>query len=145
MIADIRQTAVRLLTRREHSQVELQRKLQLKYDDSDATKATIKAVVQSLYEKGLQSDARFTESYIRMRAGRGYGPARIHMELNERGSAGELIENYIQTAEIDWYALALQIKSKRFGGIKVSGADLARQMRFLQYRGFTHEQIKSCF
>jgi regulatory protein len=134
--------AVALLANREHSALELSRKLEKAGFDAEDVAQTLAQLQQS----GLQSDARFTDSYIRSRSNRGYGSIRIQMELKERGVSQELITLSLQHAEIDWFALAVHVRCKRFGEQRPDELkSLAKQQRFLQYRGFTHEQITESF
>jgi regulatory protein len=130
--------AVNLLSRREHSQAELRAKL-LKADfelnDIDAT-------IEKLTQANIQSDARFAENYLRYRSQRGYGSQKIRLELKERGVDSDTITMAFEQAEIDWFELAMSARHKRFGEqVPENLKDRAKQQRFLQYRGFTHEQI----
>ena len=87
--------------------------------------------------ENLQSDERFAESFVSARSGRGQGPVRIRMELEQRGVAGGLIENALDAAAVDWGELAADVRRKRFGAKFPSDfRERARQSRFLQYRGF---------
>ena len=56
-----------------------------------------------LARAGLQSDQRYTESYINQRISRGYGPLRIRRELAERGVATDLIEQALEALDVDWF------------------------------------------
>ena len=134
--------AVNLLARREHSQTELRTKLlKAEFDINE-----INDVLDKLAAKDIQSDTRFAENYIRYRAQRGYGSQKINLELKERGVDKQTIVNAIQEAEIDWFDLAISARRKRFGEqVPDNIKDRAKQQRFLQYRGFTHEQINESF
>ena len=93
--------------------------------------------------EGLQSDRRYAENYIRMRSGKGYGPQKIRVELGERGISTDLIDNALSDSEIDWREQAERVRSKKFGvECPQDWNERSRQMRFLQYRGFTTEQIQ---
>lgn len=134
--------AVSYLANREHSALELTRKLQKAgFEESE-----IEDTVAQLQQAGLQSDQRYAESFVSSRANRGYGSVRIGMELKERGVSSDIITASLQQADIDWFALAIEVRCKRFG--EQSPEDFksrAKQQRFLQYRGFTHEQITESF
>ena len=66
--------------------------------------------------------------------------------MKQKGVADELINSTMQQAETDWFALAIEVRCKRFGEQSPDDfKDRAKQMRFLQYRGFTHEQITESF
>ncbi len=134
--------AVVLLARREHSAAELRQKLQQAGHETDK----IHDALTTLQQNGLQDDQRFAEAYIRSRLLRGYGELRIRQELKQKGVADDLANLSIQQAEIDWFALAAEVRRKRFGEqCPDDFKDRARQMRFLQYRGFTHDQITESF
>jgi regulatory protein len=134
--------AVSLLANREHSALELSRKLQNAGFDTDEVEKTL----HDLQQANLQSDERFAENYLRSRANKGYGELRIRNELKERGVASELISECLYKAEIDWFSLAVEVRCKRFGESNPEEyKERAKQQRFLQYRGFSHEQITESF
>ncbi|MDH3310713.1 MAG: recombination regulator RecX [Gammaproteobacteria bacterium] len=127
------------LARREHSQCELQRKLQNK--GCDAVLAS--EVVSKLASERLVSDDRFMESLIQARRNRGYGPLHIQKELQEKGVAPEVIAQGLDVASQSWLEDIRRVQRKKFGGkIPKSYTERARQARFLQYRGFTYDQIQ---
>jgi regulatory protein len=123
-----------LLARREHSQFELHNKLKAK----GYTEHIINGVLQELAEENLQSDGRFAENFIRARANHGFGPIRIALELRERGIPRDMINKLVDKNNDKWKKMAMEIKQKKFG----DPTEYAKQARFLQYKGFTHEQIK---
>ncbi len=97
-------------------------------------------------QEGLQSNARFAENYIRFRQTKGYGPLHIRSELLARGLSEEFIEHHLKIADNAWFVGIQKVWHKRFKGIKPRDFKTrAQQMRFLQYRGFTQEQIDSIF
>jgi regulatory protein len=138
----IYQRAMNYLARREHSEHELRNKLakaEFSADDIDD-------IISKLIASNLQSDERFCESYVRYRSQRGFGSQRIRQELKERGVDTELISDALFQSEIDWFSLAMTVRSKRFGEHRPEDyKERAKQQRFLQYRGFTHEQITESF
>jgi regulatory protein len=136
----IKHHALNLLARREHSQVELRTKLIAKGCDAN----DISTVLQGLINEKAQSDERFAESYMHMRANRGYGPLRIRVELRERGINNEIIDKTINFDDSLWADNAQKIWRKKFGGkMPTSFQERAKQMKFLQYKGFDIAQIKS--
>ena len=140
-MVDCRNKALELLSRREHSCNELQLKLTKRGYGLDE----IQNVLQALIEAGLQSDARFSQSYVRLRASKGFGPSRIRQELHLRQISDELIENSLFAQEIDWIAQARMAKCKKFGReLSEEFAEKIKQMKFLQYRGFESVQIHDC-
>ena len=131
-----------LLARREHSEQELQRKLQAR----GYTPETIGEALAGLKAAGIQSDARFTEVYIRNRVANGHGPVRITRELYERGISRELVTQVLAALEMDWKEQVQAVRQKKFGPQAPSDTkEQARQSRFLQYRGFTYQQIGNAF
>jgi|SRR5690554_791259 len=140
--ATIRFSAMNFLAMREHSTKELQQKLNARFEDSNL----VAEVVDRLREEGLQSDDRFCEAFIAMRARQGKGPARILLELKDKGVATELINAALDVNDTGWYELAAKERIKRFGAaLPQDLKDKSRQIRFLQYRGFSNSQINSLF
>jgi regulatory protein len=136
-LAKIRNLMLEMLSRREHSIWELQRKLVVRGYQSNL----IGAVLVELCRDNLQSDQRFTENYIRSRVEHGFGPHRIAAELRERGVSTELIINCLKQ-EDQWDSQVIKARNKRFGQVIPSSLkERNQQIRFLQYRGFTQEQI----
>jgi regulatory protein len=126
-----------LLARREHSRLELERKLAARSFEA----SLIHDVLDQLERDGLLSAERFAESFVASRYAKGQGPYRIRRELAERGV--ESAEAILGDARFDWGALARTVRIKRFGPAPPpSLADKARQVRFLEYRGFGGEHIR---
>lgn len=95
-----------------------------------------------LAEEGLQSDARFTESFIHHRINKGQGPIKIEQELHQRGIAKDVINTSLYSGSIDWQALASEVRVKKFGeDIPGDYQNKAKQSRFLYSRGFGSEVI----
>ena len=134
-----RNTAIGLLSRREHAQAEIKRKLQERgYDDQVTSE-----VVDELTRKRLLSDDRFAEMFIHARANRGQGPVRLRAELRQLQVPAELIERHLSTVQVQWSELAAGVRHRKFGTKPPSTmAERAKQVRFLQYRGFTADQIR---
>ena len=139
---DARIAAMRLLTRREHSSLELKQKLAYKGFDS----TLVDTLIQDLRLEGLLSDERFAESYMRSRISRGYGPARIRQELRQRGTNDEIIEATVIDNDAQWFELARSVRQKKFGmDIPQNLKDKLKQQQFLQYRGFSQQHMKFAF
>jgi len=128
--------ALKMLIRREHSQLELSNKLQLKgFDDVD-----IKDSINLLIEQNYQSDERFSEAFILMRYNQGKGPAIISLELKKRG-----IESF-DLSIFDWFNLVKEVREKKFGkNLPSDYKTQAKQKRFLKSRGFDFDQIDQAF
>ena len=138
----IRSKAMDLLGRREHTTQELRIKLLKKdYDPS-----LIEDVLHALQQERLLSDTRFVEEYINYRRNKGFGPLRIQAELNARGVKQDLIEEHLNMSDNAWFAVAREAWRKRFKhGIPEDMKERAKQMRFLQTRGFMAQQIHLIF
>ena len=136
---DARKKAMDFLARREHGFVELVKKLVTRGFLNDvATEA-----VARLTEEGLQSDQRFVENFIQSRIGQGKGPLKIGQELGQRGLPAGLVDQALDGLDADWSDLACQVRLKKFGAHTPDDfKEKARQMRFLQQRGFDSEQIR---
>ena len=130
------QAALNMLIRREHSRLELTKKLQQKeFSDEDITHS-----ISLLIEQKYQSDERFSESFIHMRFGQGKGPILIAFELKDRGI------NDFNLSTYDWFDLAKEVRRKKFGmNIPADFKEKAKQKRFLQSRGFNSDQINKAF
>ena len=127
-----------LLARREHSVAEIRAKLIAR--DFDCIE--VDRTVARLAEEGLISDERFTEAFVAAQVRKGQGPLRIRLDLERRGVSAKLITRYLEQTEVDWDAVARLVWAKKFGSEAVADyRDWARQAKFLQYRGFTDEQI----
>jgi regulatory protein len=136
----IRISAMNSLARREHSRVELQRKLIAKGFEPEA----IEPVLDDLIKENLLSDQRFTEAYVRMRANSGYGPVRIKQELQERCVDIEVIATTMEQLAEEWLENARATRAKKFGPkIPEIFLERAKQMKYLQYKGFDLDQIKT--
>ena len=135
---ECRNQAIRLLSRREHSRKELQHKLYGKgFEDG-----LVSDLLDALEKERLLSDARYAEAYIFSRSQKGYGPQRIQRELGERGVDEGMVSRLLSDMDVDWMEIAVRVRKKKFGsGVPDRWEDKARQIRFLQYRGFTQEQI----
>ena len=80
------------------------------------------------------------------RTNRGYGPLRISQELKQKGISDEISDEFLDERDPQWFELLQEIHRKKFGGLAPEDyAEQARQSRFLQYRGFTNDQIHRLF
>ena len=136
---EARKKAMDYLARREYGFEELVNKL-----GGAGFEAEVSAdAVFALRADGLQSDHRFAESFVQSRLNQGKGPVRICQELKERGVSTQAIGEAMQNADADWFALAIEVREKKFGRqLPNDFKEKARQMRFLQYRGFDQDQIQ---
>ncbi len=135
-----RRKAMDYLARREHSRHELCRKLQgAGFEANVALDA-----IEQLRKDGLQSDRRFVDAFVQSRISRGKGPRVIRADLSQRGVRDPVIHGVLSEVEQDWDALAREVRRKKFGESRPRDVkDKARQMRFLQSRGFEPDQIRA--
>jgi regulatory protein len=135
---EARKKAMDYLARREYGQKELSAKLVASgFDEPTALSA-----VGQLTLDGLQDDRRFVDNFIQSRVQQGKGPVRIRLELGQRGVDEALVDELLNERDDDWESLARNVRRRKFGpGEPRDFREKARQMRFLQYRGFTHDQI----
>lgn len=134
----IEQQVANLLARREHSLGELRAKLAAKALDG----MLCEQVLADFVQKGWQSDARFAALFARQRCEKGYGELRIRAELQQRQVALGVIEQALADLDVDWFALARQVQTRKFRARATDLREKQRQARYLQYKGFNHEQIR---
>ena len=135
-MSELRQRAIRLLARREHTRAELTAKLM-----PHGTTDEIDTVLNELAASGLQSDARFAEAFVRARSAR-LGSSSLRHTLRQKGVADDLIDSQVADlpAEID---RARTLWQKKFPAAPASRNEWARQARFLQSRGFSSQVVCS--
>ncbi|SHE23065.1 regulatory protein RecX [methanotrophic endosymbiont of Bathymodiolus puteoserpentis (Logatchev)] len=136
----IKEACLQYLVRREHSQKELLRKV----SEKGFARPDIDLVISELAEQGLQSDARFAESYARSRVHRGFGPLRIKTELQQRGVGDCYFDMAVEDIAGSWQALLMQVYEKKYGASSstIDIKELLKRSRFLQQRGFSTEMIR---
>ncbi|MYA15624.1 MAG: regulatory protein RecX [Gammaproteobacteria bacterium] len=130
----VRNAAVRLLARREHSRRELAQKLAQRGHPRDL----IEDVIDGLADAGMQSDERFVETFVRAAVARGQGPLKLRARLRECGIEDALASAAIDRDFDDWRDLASSAVAKRFGPAPPGDrADWAKRARFLASRGIS--------
>ncbi|MDZ4254543.1 MAG: regulatory protein RecX [Sulfuritalea sp.] len=137
MSNELRQQAIKLLARREHTRVELARKLA-----GFGTREEIEAVLADMEASQLQSDNRTAENYLRSNASR-LGTSRLRHTLKTRGVAPEMIEEQLAQADLpDEIERARAAWSRKFSAAPADAKEWARQARFLQSRGFAGDVVR---
>ncbi|WP_371929811.1 recombination regulator RecX [Uliginosibacterium sp. 31-16] len=137
-VPSLKATALRLLSMREHSRVELRRKLKAKAQEGE----DVEAVLDRMAETGLQSDQRFAEGWVRTQGGR-VGIERLRRELAERGVSSEVAAAALGEGLIeDELTRARDVWAKKFGVLPQDQSDWGRQARFMQSRGFAVDVIR---
>ncbi len=130
---------IRLLSMREHSVREIIKKLSLKCESLDL----VYAVVDELLTNKYLSDQRFTETFVRSRQNRGFGPNKIKIELSEKGIENNIIDDYLDVNSAIWYESAEQQYLRKYGDGPIEDYKTwAKRARFMQGRGFSMEHIQ---
>jgi regulatory protein len=136
----VRTAAYALLAGRDFSRHELATRLLRKGYPPGFVAAAVEAVVQ----EGLLREERFAEQFVSQQSGRGRGPVRIRMGLREKGVDPETAEQAFSTAGTDWTQAAREARRRKFGpDLPADARERAKQARFLQYRGFSSDQIRA--
>lgn len=133
---DLRVRALQYLTRRDYSRAELLAKLAAHAETGEE----LEAVLDTLQAERLLSDHRYASQRVVARAGR-YGNGRLRQELRQKGVSDEDIEAALPDGG-DEGDRCRAIWAKKFGRPPQSAEERAKQMRFLQYRGFSAEAIR---
>ena len=129
--------ALRLLSGREHSRAELDRKL--KHFEEEP--GTLARALDELQARGFISEQRVIESVINRRAVK-LGAARIRQELQGKGLEPSVIAEAIAALRTTENERALAVWQKKFGAPPANALEAARQMRFLAARGFDADAIR---
>jgi regulatory protein len=136
---DIRKKLLDLLSRREHSKHELILKLGRRVESVEK----LKDELDKLSEEKLQSDLRFSESYIRSRYNSGFGPTRIKYDLSLRKVSDSIIINAFDQADLNWTEKLKKENSKKYGVDKSKNMqELSKKIKFFIQRGFEKEMIR---
>ena len=123
--------AVRLLARREYSRADLEQRLVAK----GAPRDEVAAVLDELAATGLLSNERFAHALVAQKSG-SYSRRSIRGQLKRKGVSGEAIDGALGDAPIEDDAALLALWQRRFGIAPANDREKARQVRFLQSRGF---------
>ena len=142
---ELKNRALRLLSGREYSRLELERKLA----GFEKAPGALAATLDALQAKGFISEQRVLESVINRRAAK-LGSMRIKQELQAKGLDAQAIAAAVRVLRASDLERAAQVWRKRFASVAhqgdaspaASAAERSRQMRFLATRGFTTETIR---
>jgi len=135
-----RLAALRLLNRRDYCAAELVARLV----ERGVAESAARRVVEALGRERLVDDARYAEHFVAWHAGRGQGPLRMAAELKELGVAPAIVEQAVEARSPAWRERCAKVRRRRFGDEPPKGwKERAKQARFLQYRGFSAEQIRA--
>jgi regulatory protein len=133
--------AAKLLARREFCSIELGAKLLARGFEPGAVRSALGQLIEERY----LDDERYARLFVSLRADRGQGPLRIRRDLAGLGLPRALIDAQL-AAHGGWASLAHEQLTRRFGSSAPrSWPEKARRLRFLQYRGFSNDDIRSAF
>jgi regulatory protein len=140
----LRARALQCLARREYSRAELRAKLlphvPTEEDFEPVAAVDLDALLDDLTARGWLSDARATTQLVHAKRSR-FGTQRITHELRQRGIAEELIDAALPALKESELDSARDVWQRKFGAAPQDAKEKARQMRFLQSRGFSIEVI----
>ena len=129
--------ALGYLARREHSRLELEKKLAAHAEDP----AELSAMLDALEQQGFLSARRMLEQVLQVRRKR-FGSQRIVHELREKGIAEDLIAAALPELKETELDAAREVWRKRFAAPPADAKEHGKQMRFLLGRGFAPEVIR---
>ena len=129
--------ALYFLARREYAYQELYTKLK-KYSEDEEE---IKSLLDLLRERGWLSEERYIKSYLESKSKK-YGILKIKYTLAQKTSNPELVNQILSENPVDEYTVAHRLWLKKFGKIATEKNELAKQIRFLQNKGFSFAIIK---
>ncbi len=132
----LRVRAMRYLARREHSRAELHSKLQSYVQEGE----DLSVVLDELEKRNWLSDARAATQWVDAKRGR-FGAQRIVHELRQKGIAEDLIADTLPQLKESELDAARKVWQKKFGIFPQEAKEKARQIRFLQSRGFSTDVI----
>jgi regulatory protein len=134
--SSLRVRALRLLARREHSRLELERKLATHAESPEE----LAKLLDDLAQRGWLSEQRVIEQVIQARRHR-LGSLRIRQVLIDKGIDGELVAEVIVQLQEGEIEAATALWHRKFDNPPRNMSERARQIRFMQNRGFTLEVI----
>lgn len=129
--------AVDFLSRREHSRVELRRKLQRHSDNSEE----IDDLLDDLAKENWQSDERYAQSHLNRRAYK-FGTRRVVQELRQNGVSDEHINSVREQLKETEFDRAFEVWERKFGAAPTDQKTYAKQHRFMASRGFSPDLLR---
>jgi regulatory protein len=140
----LRARALQYLARREYSRAELRGKLlpyvQVENDFEQVQALDLDALLDDLTERGWLSDTRAATQLVHIKRTR-FGTQRIAHELRQKGIGEELIADALPALKESELEAALQVWQRKFGVAPQDEKEKAKQVRFLQSRGFAMDAI----
>ena len=133
----LRERALAMLARREHTRAEMTRKLSPHSEYPEQ----VEQLLDALVARGWLSETRFAESRANALA-RKFGSRKIEHDLRSRGVSAEVIEHTVRQARIQELDNCRAAWQRKFGVLPQNAAERGRQMRFLAGRGFSAEAVR---
>jgi regulatory protein len=130
--------ALKYLSAREHSRLELSRKLSRYAQEGD----DVEVLLDWLETSKFLSESRFSESLVNLRSAR-FGNSRILQELQSHGIDSDTVSNIKASLSQDEAERANEVWRKKFNHAPADAGERAKQMRFLQQRGFSPGAIQA--
>lgn len=129
--------ALRLLSQREHSRTELERKLA----QHEEVPGELAKALDELQARDFINDARAVESVVHRRAAK-LGAARVKQELAAKGLSGETVAAALEGLRETELSRAREVWRKKFDQPAADAQERAKQVRFLLTRGFNAEVVR---
>ena len=133
----LRERALAMLARREHTRAEMTRKLSPHSESPEQ----VEQLLDALVARGWLSETRFAESRANALA-RKFGSRKIEHDLRSRGVSAEVVEHAVEQARTQELANCRAAWQRKFGVLPQTAAERGRQMRFLAGRGFSAEAVR---
>jgi regulatory protein len=129
--------ALRLLSGREHSRAELEKKLAAHEEEP----GQLARVLDELQARDFINEQRVVDSVLHRRSGK-LGALRLRQELQAKGLDGEMIQAALTQLKSTEFERARQVWQRRFDATPADVAECGKQARFLAARGFDGEVIR---
>ena len=133
----LRERALAMLARREHTRAEMTRKLSPHSESPEQ----VEQLLEALVARGWLSETRFAESRANALA-RKFGSRKIEHDLRRRGVSAEVVEHAVEQAQAQELDNCRAAWQRKFGVLPQNAAERGRQMRFLAGRGFSAEAVR---
>jgi regulatory protein len=133
----LRERALAMLARREHTRAEMTRKLSPHSESPEQ----IEQLLDVLVTRGWLSETRFAESRANTLA-RKFGSRKIEYDLKNRGVSAEVVEQTVERTRAQELENCRNAWLRKFGALPQDAAERGRQMRFLAGRGFSAEMVR---
>lgn len=133
----LRERALAMLARREHTRAEMTRKLSPHCESPEQ----VEQLLDALAARGWLSEARFAESRANTLAGK-FGSRKIEHDLRSRGVSAEIVDQTVERSLAQELENCRAVWQRKFGVLPQNSAERGRQMRFLAGRGFSAEAVR---